>query len=252
MRAFACKGKAVVIGYSLTECEAAIMAGVPMNISERQLKTPRIAAIAGIIFAVLMSVALTLIRLSIPIDSSDTGALLAGQADKVSLALSLVPFAGIAFLWFIGVVRVHLGHLEDQFYSTVFIGSGLLYLGLSFVSAGLAAALLASSALIPGLVRSSVYTFSRLAIYQINNIYALKMSSVFMISLGTIWLQTKIIPRWLVFVTYGLAVVLLLSISRNIWFTLAFPAWVFVISVYFLVGNMNAQPASTDRSTETG
>jgi hypothetical protein len=120
-----------------------------------------------------MSAALVLIRLSIPIDSSDTGALLAGQADKVSLALSLVPFAGIAFLWFIGVVRDQLGHLEDRFFSTVFIGSGLLYLGLSFVSAGLAAALLATSALIPGLVRSSVYTFSRLAIYQINNIYAL-------------------------------------------------------------------------------
>jgi hypothetical protein len=228
------------------------MAVAPVNLSEHRLKTPRIAAIAGIIFGVLMSAALILIRLSIPIDSSDTGALLAGQADKVSLALSLVPFAGIAFLWFIGVVRDQLGHLEDRFFSTVFIGSGLLYLGLSFVSAGLAAALLATSALIPGLVRSSVYTFSRLAIYQINNIYALKMSSVFMISLGTIWLQTKMIPRWLVYVTYVLTVILLLSISRNIWFTLDFPAWVFVISVYFLVGNLPSRSASAESSTETG
>ena len=227
------------------------MAVAPTNFSEQQLKTPRIAAIAGIIFAVLMSATLTLIRLSIPIDASDSGALLAGQADKVSVALSLVPFAGIAFLWFIGVVRDRLGHLEDQFFSTVFIGSGLLYLGLSFISAGLAAALLAASALIPGLVRSSVYTFGRLAIYQINNIYALKMSSVFMISLGTIWLQTRMMPRWLVFVTYALALALLLSISLNIWFTLAFPAWVFVISVYFLVGNMPSRSASAESSTET-
>jgi hypothetical protein len=227
------------------------MAVTPLNLSEQQLKTPRVAAIAGIIFAVLMSATLILIRLSIPIDASDTGAPLAGQADKVSIALSLVPFAGIAFLWFIGVVRDRLGHFEDQFFSTVFIGSGLLYLGLSFVSAGLAEALLASSALNPGLVRSSIYTFGRLAVYQINNIYALKMSGVFMISLGTIWLQTKIIPRWLVYVTYVLAVVLLLSISRNIWFALAFPAWVLVISVYLLIGNMHTQPASTERSTET-
>lgn len=228
------------------------MARAPINLSEQQLKTPRIAAIAGIIFAVLMSATLILIRLSIPIDASDTGALLAGQADKVSLALSLVPFAGIAFLWFMGVLRDHLGRLEDQFFSTVFIGSGLLYLGLSLVSAGLAGALLATSALTPGLVRSSIYTFIRLAIYQISNIYALKMSAVFMISSGTIWLQTKMIPRWLVFVTYGLAVVLLLSISRNIWFTLAFPAWALVISVYLLVGNLHAQPASAERSTKTG
>jgi len=227
------------------------MATTPINPSERHLKTPRIAAIAGIIFAVLMSAALILIRLSIPIDASDTGASLAGQADKVSIALSVVPFAGIAFLWFIGVVRDHLGHLEDQFFSTVFIGSGLLYLGLSFVSAGLAAALLATSALIPGLVRSSIYTFSRLAIYQINNIYALKMSSVFMISLGTIWLQTRMMPRWLVFVTYALALVVLLSISLNIWFTLTFPAWVFVISVYILVGNLRNRSTGAESSPET-
>ena len=228
------------------------MAVTPMNLGEQQLKMPRIAAIAGIIFAVLMSASLILIRLSIPIDASDTGASLAGQADKVSIALSMVPFAGIAFLWFIGVVREHLGHLEDQFFSTVFIGSGLLYLGLSFVSAGLAGALLASSAVNPALVRSSVYTFVRQAVYQINNIYALKMSGVFMISLGTIWLQTRLIPRWLVYVTYVLAVVLLLSISHNPWFALAFPVWVFVISVYFLVGNVRTRPASAERSTETG
>lgn len=228
------------------------MAIAPINLSEQQLKTPRVAAIAGIIFAVLMSATLILIRLSIPTDPSDTSAWLAGQADKVSIALSMVPFAGIAFLWFIGVVREHLGHLEDQFFSTVFIGSGLLYLGLSFVSAGLAGALLANSAVNPGLVRSSIYTFVRLAMYQINNIYALKMSGVFMISLGTIWLQTRIIPRWLVYVTYVLAVVLLLSISRNIWFALAFPVWVFVISVYFLVGKVRTPSGNAERSTETG
>jgi hypothetical protein len=73
-----------------------------------------------------------------------------------------------------------------------------------------------------------------------------------MISLGTIWLQTKMIPRWLVYVTYVLAVILLLSISRNIWFTLDFPAWVFVISVYFLVWNLPSRSASAESSTETG
>jgi hypothetical protein len=43
------------------------------------------------------------------------------------LALYLVPFAGIAFLWFIGVLRDRLGELEDRFFATVFFGSGLLY-----------------------------------------------------------------------------------------------------------------------------
>jgi len=234
-----------------TENEAKTMAEAPLTLTGRQLKTPRVAAVAGIIFAILMSTALVLIRLSIPTDLSDTGASLARQAGTVSLALSLAPFAGIAFLWFMGVLRDRLGHLEDQFFSTVFLGSGLLYLGLSLVSAALAQAFLASSALIPGLVRTSVYTFSRLAIYQINNIYALKMSGVFMISLGTIWLQTRMMPRWLVFVTYALALVVLLSISLNIWFTLTFPAWVFVISLYILVGNLRNPSTGADSSPET-
>lgn len=227
------------------------MAEAPVTLTAQQLKTPRVAAVAGIIFAVLMSTALVLIRLSIPTDLSDTGASLAGQAGTVSFALSFMPLAGIAFLWFMGVLRDRLGRLEDRFFSTVFLGSGLLYLGLSFVSAALAQALLASAALIPGLVKTSVYTFSRLAIYQISNIYALKMSGVFMISLGTIWLKTRMMPRWLVFATYALALVLLLSISLSLWFTLTFPAWVFVISVYILVANLRNRPASIESSTET-
>jgi hypothetical protein len=54
----------------------------------------------------------------------------------VNFALTLVPFAGIAFLWFMGVVRSHLGRLEDQFFSTVFYGSGLLFLAMLFTLVG--------------------------------------------------------------------------------------------------------------------
>jgi len=117
------------------------MAEAPVNLP-RQLKTPRAAAIAGILFAVLAGTTQVLVRLSIPSDAKDSGAWLAGQGGTISLALNLVPFAGIAFLWFMGVVRDHLGRLEDQFFSTVFVGSGLLYLGLTFVSAAVAGAFL--------------------------------------------------------------------------------------------------------------
>ena len=43
--------------------------------------------------------------------------------------MNLIPFAGIAFLWFIGVLRDRLGEQEDRFFATVFFGSGLLFLG---------------------------------------------------------------------------------------------------------------------------
>ena len=226
------------------------MAKAPLT--RQRLKTPRAAAVAGILFALLMGTALLLIRLSIPTDTSDTGAWLEGQGSLVSLALSLVPFAGIAFLWFMGVVRDRLGHQEDQLFSTVFFGSGLLYLGLQFVSAALAGGLLADVALNPGkLAANSTYTFGRQLMYQTSNIYALRMSGVFMITLATISLRTGIMPRWMAFGTYALALILLVSVSLSVWFTFIFPAWVLVISVYILTENLRHQSASTESGPET-
>jgi hypothetical protein len=79
-----------------------------------RLKAPRAAAIAGILFSVLLIAGLLLFRLSVRADPLEAGA-----------TLYLVPFAGIAFLWFIGVLRDRLGELEDRFFATVFLGSGL-------------------------------------------------------------------------------------------------------------------------------
>ena len=97
-----------------------------------------------------------------------------------------------------------------------------------------------------------MYSFGRLAMYQISNVYALRMSGVFMISLGTIWLRTGAMPRWLAFVTYVLAVALLLTVSLSVWFTLIFPAWVFVISVFILVGNLSSRSVSAKSSRGPG
>ena len=97
--------------------------------TRQALRTPRAAAVAGIIFAMLMTISIVLMRLAIPeeLSGSNTAAWLQGNSTTIELALTLVPFAGIAFLWFMGVVRDRLGKMEDQFFSTVFSGSGLLF-----------------------------------------------------------------------------------------------------------------------------
>ena len=59
----------------------------------------------------------------------------------MAIALNLVPFAGIAFLWFIGVLRDRIGEREDRFFATVFLGSGLLFVAMIFVAAGIGGAL---------------------------------------------------------------------------------------------------------------
>jgi hypothetical protein len=95
-----------------------------------KLTTPRAAAVAGILFSILMITSLVLIWISIPPNPQEEGGWLADNWSKVNLALNLLPFAGIAFLWFIGVVRDRLGQAEDRFFATVFLGSGLLFLAM--------------------------------------------------------------------------------------------------------------------------
>ena len=223
------------------------------HLTDRRLRTPRAAAVAGIFFALLLGTSYILIRISIPADPADGGAWLEERANTVALALSLVPFAGLAFLWFIGVVRDRIGQLEDRFISSVFFGSGLLYLAMIFVSAALAGGLLSAYAIIPAqLIDSGLYTFTRSVMWRVTNIYAIRMAGVFMISLGTIWVRTHTMPRWLVFLTYGLALVLLLSIGYSLWVTLIFPGWVLIISVYILALNLRSKGTEDGLTITTG
>jgi hypothetical protein len=225
------------------------MTNVPVNIT-RKLKTPRAAAIAGILFALLYGTSLVIIRLTIPAEISGDSAWLENSSKMISVALNLVPYAGIAFLWFIGVNRDRLGNLEDRFVSTVFQGSGILFLAMTFVGAALAGGLVNSYAIASRLlIETGVYTYSRAVMYLVLNIYAIRMAGVFMISLGTIWLRTGVMHRGWTYLSYTLALVLLVSIGFSLWVTLIFPVWVLVVSVYFLIKQSHHIDSESEIST---
>jgi hypothetical protein len=215
-----------------------IMAEESKHLVQRQLRTPRAAAIAGILFAVLFGTSWVLIRFSIPADALDASDWLDQQAKNLSLAMSLIPFAGLSFLWFMGVVRDRMGRQEDQFFSTLFFGSGYLYLGLTFVSAAAIGGVLILYASDPDmLIGRGVYSLALVISNRLNSVYAMRMAGAFMSVLGTIWIRTGVMPRWLALVTYLLAAVLLISIGFTPWVVLVFPAWVLMISVAILVLN---------------
>jgi len=216
----------------------------------RRLRTPRAAAVAGILFAVLFSASMLLIRLVLPEELAGPNAAdwLEKNTSLITLALTLVPFAGIAFLWFMGVVRSHLGELEDQLFSTVMFGSALLFLGMIFVSAALAGGIISSYALVGDQLNSNgVIVFGRAIMYTIVNVYAIRMAGVFMISLASIWTQTRILPRPLALLTYALALLLLISINFSMWMIFIFPAWVLIISIFILRASLwNKNSSQTD------
>jgi hypothetical protein len=208
------------------------------------LKAPRAGAIAGIVFSILLMISLVLIRVSVPADPADAGAWLSGSGKSVSLALNLLPFAGVAFLWFIGVLRDRMGAQEDRFFATVFLGSGLLFLATIFASSAVVGGLMMAHGAIPEkLIDSGIYTFARTVAYQFANVYAIRMAGVFMFSTCTLAIRIGIFPRWMAFLGYTLALFLLLSIGRFGWAPLVFPLWALMISVYILFANFRPEPA---------
>jgi len=211
------------------------------TLTRQAIRTPRAAAFAGIIFTMLFTVSVVLMRLALPeeLSGSNTASWLQGNTTTLTLALTLVPFAGIAFLWFMGVVRDRLGKMEDQFFSTVFFGSGLLFLSMMFAAAAIAGGLLSSYAISPDtLTKSGALLFGRAVMYAITKVYAVRMAGVFMIALATLWMRTGVMPRAYVFLSYALALMLLVSSNLTSWLILVFPAWVFVISVFILIESL--------------
>lgn len=209
-----------------------------------RLTTPRAAAVAGILFSVLLIICLVLIRLAVPTDPHDAGAWLAGSGTKVTLALNLLPFAGIAFLWFIGVVRDRLGEYEDRLFSTVFLGSGLLFLAMLFVSAATAGGVITAFQTMPQqIIDTGLYGYGRATAYELMNTYAIKMAGVFMLSSCTLFLRLQLAPRWMVWLGYALALLLLLTIGFVSWISLVFPLWTLLISVHILIQNYHRKAA---------
>jgi hypothetical protein len=209
------------------------------TLTRAPLKAPRAGAIAGIVFSTLLIISLVLIRISVPANPQDAGTWLSVNWKTVRLALHLLPFAGIAFLWFIGVLRDRIGAYEDRFFATVFLGSGLLFLAMTFAAAATAAAIVAVYTRNPSeFANSTTYVYARSVVAQIFSVYALRMAAVFLISQATLWIRTRVMPRWMALLTYGLALVLLFIFTQSSWVILVFPAWVFMVSAYILVTHL--------------
>lgn len=204
--------------------------------TRRSLTTPRAAAVAGIVFALLFGTSIVLIRMAVPAHGTLAGGRLTNNPRAVSLALNLLPYAGIAFLWFVGVIRDRLGEIEDRFFATVFLGSGFTFLALVFATGALSGGLLTTIAQDPAAYSSNeAVAYGRAVVQQMLNLYAIRMAGVFMMSLATIWLRSGLMHRGWAYVTIALALILLISIAQFAWMILIFPGWVLAISIYYLV-----------------
>ena len=160
------------------------------------------------------------------------------------VALNLLPFAAIAFLWFIGVVRDRIGEGEDRLFATVFLGSGLLFVAMMLSAAAVAGGLLFTAddnAIAAS--QPAIWAFGRRITNTLMNVYAMRMAAVFIMATTTLAVRLRLIPRWLAVVGYLTRGRAAPDRRGRPWLELLFPAWVFVFSVHILIVTMRARPA---------
>jgi hypothetical protein len=145
-----------------------------------------------------------------------------------------------SLLWFIGVLRDRLGRCEDRLLSTVFVGSGLLFLAMLFVAAAVIGAIILAFGNGHGeLIDSTSFHFARAVAYGIVNVYMIKFAGVFIITTSTVAIYTEFTPRWIALLGYGLAIIVLLGSFYLDWSFIVFPLWVLLISTYILLDDLH-------------
>jgi hypothetical protein len=206
---------------------------------QKQVRSPRSAALAGILFSALLIASMLLITGVTQMSAEDISAeWLETRADSASLALSLIPFAWIAFFWFTGVIRDHIGDREDRFFATVFLGSGIAFVVLLFIYAATTGAVFGSFSQAADLITDEdIFIFGFLFMNEILGNYILRIAGVYMFSIGTIWTRSQVMPRWLTITTYIVALFFLIFAGSTREARFIFPVWVLLTSIYILITN---------------
>jgi hypothetical protein len=201
------------------------------------------AAIAGLLFCVLYLVGFLAVR-GYPQSSWSDEEIRryyeSQDGDRLRLvALYVVPFAGIAFLWFLAAFRDHVVRLagtENTMLSTVQILTGSIYVAMQFSAA-------ATLVTVPlafddgALSMAQIDTVRPLLLLgdTIMIVFALRSAGVFMIAGTTRALRAGLFPRWFAVASYLLALVLMVTSSSFRGFVLIFPLWIGVVSCMILL-----------------
>ncbi|WP_154795010.1 hypothetical protein [Occultella kanbiaonis] len=209
------------------------------------------AGLAGLLFAVLFVVGFVILD-QVP-DSATREDLIeyyrgAGGSAVIVAGFYLVPFSGLAFLWFIAASRHRLRSLarrEDPLLDTVQITAGVLFVAMIFVAAaaavtGVSAVRLNTSNAADLVTLEQASTMTSYA-QTLLMIYAFRTAGVFILASTTRGLRAKLFPRWFAVVSFLAVAVLLLSLTSVRAVVLVVPLWVAVASAVILFRRATGQ-----------
>jgi hypothetical protein len=219
----------------------------------------RIAAISGLVFAVLIVLALVLLQrapsLSDPDATYVSFYMNGGDQLFVAVGLYLVPFAGIAFLWHMTAIRAVLDTITptpSAMAHGLNLLAGVLFVTLLF--AGTAAVGAVAFGIYFGHTSAEDPTTARALTalgYGLVFVFAVRGAGMFALTTTTLLRNAKVLPAAAAIVAYVLAAFLLLAVTKNPVAVLVFPAWVVVISVFLLRHARRVAVPDTSASLDT-
>ena len=201
------------------------------------------AAVAGLVFSGLFVAGWLLLRTSPHLDDSDATIVDyyadAGNRRASALAgLYVVPFAAIAFIWFLAALRdryVRAATRENTLLSTVHLVAGALFAASMFIVAATELALVWLSEQAGGTIDISSAR-AVLALGEANaDIMALRSAAVFVAVSSTRAVRSGLFPKSYALVGVLVALTLLLVYDDWPFTALLVPAWVGVSSILVLV-----------------
>jgi len=198
-------------------------------------RSARTAIFSGIVFAGLFTAGLVLINQIPRLDSPDStyAAFYATGSGGVlvTVGLYIVPFAGIAFLYFMMAFRALLDRPADLTQGLQ-LASGVVYVCMLFAgsAAAGAVALMLHFADVPAPPVSVDRVLTSIG-YGLVFVYGVRVAGMFTITTTTLARRAGLMPRWLAILSYLMAAFLLVTTTTQPAALLAYPAWVLLVSL---------------------
>lgn len=154
------------------------------------------------------------------------------RRQMILVGLYVMPFAGIAFLWFSVALRAWIrasSPRESEVFSGIQLASGILYVGMFFAAAASHSVVAVSiefsrSPLDPVVARQFPQYGATLML-----VFAMRMAAMFVFTTSRIGKITGVLPRWFTNVGLVVGLFLLLSATFSRVLVLVFPFWLLVL-----------------------
>jgi hypothetical protein len=210
-----------------------------------------ITAGLGIAHAVLLLAAFMVIRRYLPHGKSPESDFQAFYGDEgrrrlvLYTGIYLVPFAGIAYIWFTVALRAWLqGSVArlNRLLSDVVLVCGIIYVALLFGEG--AAISVVSIDLIIEDEKVAVAIARQFPHYgaSLFLIFAMRMAAMTVFALSNIARSTAIFPRWFVYSGFGVGIALMLTASLNPLLVAVFPIWLVIFCTFVIRHVRRAYP----------